>query len=154
MQLDKNLMMCDAMSLVGANATFKCDRSIAQQAAQSIPPFTQTGGPHDLGMGTPVNVLAKIKDAVTTTGGAGTVKAQLIMADDENLATNLVILQSSEAIPELTLVAGYEFRIGGTLPPGLTKLFFGVQFVTAGEALLTGSVTATLPYDRDSSAFV
>lgn len=153
MQLDKNLMMCDAMSIAGANATFKCDRTIPLQTPQAIPPFAETGGPHDLGFSR-VNVMAKVVEAVTTTGGAGTVKAQLVMADSEDLGTGLVILQSSEAIPELTLLAGYEFRIGGTLPPGTTKLFVGVQFVTAGETLLTGKVTATLPYDRDSAAFV
>lgn len=154
MILDQKLMMCDAMSLVGAIGTYKCDRSIPLQTAQAIPPFSQVGGPHDLGMGRPIEVMCKIKDAVDSAGGAATVKAQLVMADDETLTTNAVILGSSEAIAEAVLVAGYEFRTPGYIPQGLTKLFFGVQFVTAGEAVTAGTVTATLPFGRGSAEFV
>lgn len=154
MILDQQLMMAEAMSLVGANGTFKCDRSIPLQTPQAIPPFSQLGGPHDAGMGRPIEVLCKIVEDVDSAGGAGTVVARLVMADDENLATNKVILGSSEAIPELTLVAGYEFRTPAFLPPGTTKLFIGVEFVTGGEALTAGKVTATLPWGKDSAAFV
>jgi len=151
--LDQLLMMSEAMSLVGANGTFKCDRSIKLQTPQAIPPFSQLGGPHDLGMGRPIDVVAKIKDLVDSAGGTSTVLARLIMADEETLTTNKVILYSTPAIAEATLVAGYEFRIG-TIPPGLTKYFFGVELVTAGEALTAGSVNIFIPYGRDSIAFV
>lgn len=155
MTLDKNLMFAEAMSLVGANGTFKCDRTVKFQTPQAIPPFTGTGGPHDYGMGRNVDVLCKVITAMDSAGGAGTIKAQLVMADDENLASNPVILGGSEAIGEDTCVAGYEFRLPAKLPAGLTKYFIGVQFVTAGEALTAGTVSATLiPFDHDDAAFV
>lgn len=155
MNLDQNLMFADAMSLIGANATFKCDRTLKFQTPQAIPPFTQLGGPHDYGMGRNVDVLCKMIQAADSAGGAGTIKAQLVMADDETLTTNAVVLGSSEAISEDVAVAGYEFRCPAKLPPGLTKYVLGVQFVTAGEALTAGSVTATLiPFDHDDAAYV
>jgi hypothetical protein len=155
MNLDQNLMFADAMSLVGATGTYKGDRSLKFQTPQAIPPFTETGGPHDYGMGRNVDVLCKIGTACDSAGGTGTIKAQLVMADDENLATNPLVIGSSEAIGEDTAVAGYEFRTPCKIPPGTTKYFLGVQFVTAGEALTAGTVTATLtPFDRDDAAFV
>lgn len=154
MILDQLLMMADAQSLVGAPATIKCDRSIKLQTPQAIPPFGQLGGPHDLGMGRTVEVLCKIKDAVDSAGGAATVQAQLVMADEETLTTNRTVLGTSAAIAEAVLVAGYEFRCPATIPPGTTRNFIGVEFTTAGEAVTAGSVTATLPFGRDSVAFV
>lgn len=155
MQLDKQLMFSDQQSLIGAPGTIKCDRTVQFQTPQALPPWNnQTGGPHDMGMGTPINVMAKVVEAVDSAGGAATVQARLVMADEETLITNRVILHTTEAIPEATLVAGYEFRLGGTLPPGTTKKVIGIEYITAGEAVTAGKVSATLPYDRDSAAFV
>lgn len=154
MLIDKQLMFCDGMSLVGANATYKCDRTLSLQSPQAIPPGSELGGPHDLGMGRPLEVLCKMKTDLDSAGGNATVKAQLVMADDENLATNPVILGSSEAIAEAVAVAGYQFRCPAFIPPGTTKLFVGVQFVTGGEAVTAGTVNATIPFGRGDTEFV
>lgn len=154
MQVDNLLRFSRNQSLVGANGTYKCDRTVQFQAPQALPPWGNQLGTHDMGMGTPVNVLVKVGTGIDSAGGTATVVARLVMADEETLTTNRVILQSSEAIPEATLVDGYEFRLGGTIPPGTTKKVIGVEYVTAGEAVTVGTVNATLPYDRDSAAFV
>ncbi len=145
--VDKNLCLCDQQTLVFAAGAVYSERSVYITAAQSIPQLVggtgdSTGGPHDLGLGTPVNILVRITEACTSAGSTGTLKAQLVMAADEVLTGTQVILESTEAIIVTTLVKGYEMRISGTLPPGVTSAYVGLKLTTAVQDFTAGKVTA------------
>jgi hypothetical protein len=148
--LDQNLMMAEDMSLVGATGTYTCDRSIDLGAADSVPLLgSGTGGPHDAGLGTTPEVVAQVTTAVDSAGGAATVQAKLIHSDNEDLSS-ATVLQEGIAIAEATLVKGYQFRFS-KIPPGTTKRYLGVSFVTAGEAVTVGKVSAFLALHRDGN---
>lgn len=106
-------------------------------------------GYHDVGRGGPVQVWCQIT-ATATSGGAGTLQVELVMADNGALTSNLVILQKTEAIALATLVAGYQFRIGGTVPPGITKQFIGLRYTVATADLTGGTISAGLLWDRQT----
>lgn len=152
MVTDKNLYFSDQQSLVAAAGAIMCDRSLSLGAPQAIPLLgSGTGGPHDIGAGSEIEVVVQMNTGLDSAGGACTLKAELIMADNEALTTNAVILHSSQAIAEATAVAGYQFRLGATLPIGLTKNFLGVKYTTAGEDATVGTVSAFLTQTRQST---
>ncbi len=129
-------------SLVAAVGTLLGDRSIDNgDAGTDALGNTML---RDLGRGTPLEAHIGIVTAVDSAGGAATVKAQLVMADNEALTSNLTVLAQTAAIAEAVLVAGYKFRVCGRLPPGTTKRYIGVQYVIAGEDVTVGTAFAAL----------
>jgi hypothetical protein len=107
--------------------------------------------PHDVGAGQPIEVECKINTSVTGTAGT-TIQAQLVMADDEGLTTNLVILAQTDAIAKATLVKGYRFAIASTLPPDrISKAYLGIRYVVAVSDVLTGAVTAALTFNKQTA---
>ncbi len=143
--LDKNLAMCDQQSLVFSAGAVLSDRSVYVALAQAIPLLgAGTGGPHDLGLGAEVDVLAQITEACTSASSDGTLVAELVMADNAALTTNLVSLQATAAIIVTTLVAGYKLRISGCLPPGVTKAYVGLRLTTAVHDFTAGKISAYL----------
>jgi hypothetical protein len=128
-------------SLVAAVGNLLGDKSIDNGAAGT----DNLGNTmlRDLGRGEPLEVHIGIVTAVDSAGGAATVQFQLVMADNEALDSNLVVLAETAAIAEATLVAGYKARIG-LVPPGTTKKFIGVRYVIAGEDVTVGTCIAAL----------
>jgi hypothetical protein len=150
MVTDKNLYMSDQQSLVAAVGVIYSERTIKFDAPQAIPQLgTGTGGPHDVGAGNEVEVVVEVNEAFTSTSSDGTVKAELIMADSEDLLTNPVILQSSQAI--VCPALGYQFRLGGTLPIGITKNYLGIKYTTAVHDPTAGKVSAFLTPTRQTT---
>lgn len=99
---------------------------------------------HDPGKGTPIELAPVITTQVDSAGGAATVEFQLVMADNEGLTSNLVVLARTAAIAEAVLVPGYRPRLPKTLPPGITKQFLGLRAVIAGEDVTAGKCFAGL----------
>jgi hypothetical protein len=105
----------------------------------------------DIGRGQPVHLLIQ----VNTTFTAGTNLTVNLVAGtgvDGNGQINAgtVVLQSSGAILEATLLSGYQFRISGDLPPGNSLRYLGVQYVTTGTHS-TGTITAGIVADHDTN---
>lgn len=147
---DKNLMMSDDQDIGQVVGTYLSDRSIDLWNESALPSDVLGNTvPSDPGKGNPVNVLVQITEAVV--GTTSTVEFQLVMADNEALSSNLVVLQSTGAIAEATLVAGYQVMLGGTLPPGISKRFLGVRYLVAVNTTTAGKVTAFIASDKQTA---
>ena len=93
--------------------------------------------PDDPGRSPEIDVLVR----VTTTFTGGTSLAVNLVADDDPALGSPTILQSSGAIAEASLIAGYNFKL--QIPPGIAVAdrYLGLQFVTVG-AHGAGAITA------------
>lgn len=145
MLMDKNLLFSDAQNLAQSAGTYLSDKSIDLGVAGT-----------DVNGGAPIidpgrSIVQLVAQVVTafTSGGSATVQAQLVMADDAALSSNLVVLESTAVIAVATLVAGYRFRFG-SLPPGVTKRYVGLQYVIGTATTTAGNVTAGLVMDASS----
>lgn len=150
---DAQLMMMTAQTLVGQLVgTFLSEKSLYMGSAQTIPGYTTAAPVNDKGRGTPKRLSVKMVTSAVSAGG-GTLKAELIMADDEALTSNVKSLKITDVIAVAQLVKGYEFRLG-YLPPGITKKWLGIR-ITIGTAVFTaGKITAKLCESESESAFV
>jgi len=93
--------------------------------------------PSDAGAGRPKQLFVQVLTAIT--GPGASVEFDLVMADDQALQTNLVVLTKTAAIAVASLVQGYLFALGA-IPIGTTKRFIGAQYVVTGAALTGGIV--------------
>lgn len=151
MQLDKSLLFSDAQNLAQAAGTYLSDKSVDLWSGNATMPTDVQGGTplNDPGRSGQARILCQVTTAFTS-AGAATVQAQLIMADDAALTSNVVVLESSDTIAKATLVAGYAFRFG-TLPPGITKRFLGMQYVIGTATTTAGNITSAIVVDRDTN---
>jgi hypothetical protein len=148
MYLDQTLMFSDEQDLSQVAGTYLSDKSIDLGVAGSIPQGGSTI--FDVGPGQSLSVLCQVIEAFTSAGSTGTVQVQLVMADNEALSTNLVVLQETAAIVVTTLVQGYQFRLGA-LPQGITKGFLGLRYLVAVQTTTAGTITAGLVRDLQQS---
>lgn len=134
-------------------ASYFSDRSINVGKAGTIPAAFQSIGsaPRDVGKGRPVRLLIEVVETFTS-GGAGTLQAELVAADDDVLATNLVSVEIGAAIALATLVAGYYFTVAAMLPPGIgAKQFIGCRYTIGTATMTAGKVTAGILWDVQTS---
>lgn len=148
MILDKLALFDDKTALttwiVGANLSVNSYDCLAAGTAPAIAMGGGIGGPvlHDIGRGRPIRLLVQI-NATATSGGAATLIARFVAADNGALTSNLTtLIQSPDTvIPLATLVAGYRFPFK-TLPGKIPKQFIGMQY-SVGTAIYTGgTITA------------
>lgn len=145
MLLDAFNLFSDDQDLSQDAGTYLSDKSIDLGAA-----VTDTLGntiPSDIGRGVPIEVFCQMTESLST-GSSPTLQAQLVMADNEALDSNLVVLCETIAIAAAVLVAGYQFRLGGMVPPGISKRFLGMRYILATATTTTGKITAGLAKDR------
>lgn len=148
MLLDKQAMFSEAQSVAGTNATTVSTNSYDLGAAQTLPSAGGGTVPSDVGKASP-----PIFAEVTTAASGGTsVEAQLIMSANADLSSPTV-LQSSGAIAVASLVQGYQFRLGGSVPPGVSARYLGMRFITVG-AVATIAVTAGIAKNKQTNPFV
>ncbi len=151
---DANLMMSDKQDLSTATvlgSPYLSSKSIDLWAGQTSLPTDALGNSPlaDIARGR-LKLLTQVVTDVAS-AGAATLKAELIMADDEALTTNVVVLSASDAVAKASLKAGYKFRLG--MPAaGITKRFLGVRFTVGTADLTAGKVSATLVLDISTSA--
>jgi len=149
MMTDAHLLFSDEQSLAINVGTALSDKSIDLGASA-----TDTLGNtviSDIGRGTQIEVFCQITTAVVASGGSATLQVELVMADDEALSTNLVVLHATAAIAKTVLVAGYQFRLGGTPPPGVSSRYLGLRYTVATANIDSGNITAGLVKDRQSN---
>lgn len=155
MQFDAHATLCDDQTLINGVGTFLSDKSFdLWQGRTALDTDALGNAPiSDPGRGKGLDLIVQITTTVDSAGGAATLKCELVMADDEALGTNLVVLQVTAAIAEAVLLAGYQFRFSG-LPPGVSKRFLGLRFTVAGEAITVGTVMAGLVFDKQTNPTV
>lgn len=146
MMLDLNNLCSDDQDLAQVIGTYLCTRSIKRGDAATDQFGNSLTG--DAGKAE-VPLLCQVTEAFT--GANGTVQAQLVQADDEALATNLEVLQETAAIAVATLVAGYQFRLGKDLPPGMTKAYWGFRYLIGTTNMTTGKITAGVVGTRQTA---
>jgi hypothetical protein len=102
----------------------------------------------DYGRGQPVNVICQVTTVFAT---STSVRVQLVASAATNLGTP-TSLGDSGVIAIASLVPGYQFRIGGVIPPGATLRYLGLIYTVAGSTG-TGNITAGLLFDRADSNY-
>ena len=155
MIMDLQCTVSDSQSITAtAVSTNGLDLGVAGTVPGMGPSGVSNGVPiKDTGRGNTVSVLAQVTTAFTA-AGAATMQAQLVIADDAALTTNLLVLHQTPPIAKALLVPGYQFRLGGSIPPGVTQRFAGVNYVVATGPMTAGKVLATMGADRHSSGNV
>jgi hypothetical protein len=150
---DAQLLMMNDQTLVGqAVGTFLSEKSLYMGSPSTIPGFTTAAPTNDKGRGTPKRLVVEVTTTCVS-GGGGTLLAELVMADDEGLTSNLKSLKQTAVIAVAQLVKGYQFRLG-YLPPGITKKWAGIR-MTIGTAIFTaGKLRAKLVESQHEGAFV
>lgn len=140
MMLDVNELLSDDQSLVAAAGAILSTKSKDLGAAST----DNMGNTlvSDVGRGNPVQILCMVNEDFDSAGDAVTCKAAIVMADNAALTSNLTVLHETPAIAQATLVAGYQFRIGCAIPPGITQRYLGIRYTTAVADATAGKVTA------------
>lgn len=147
MILDMQTLFSDAQNLAQAAGSYLSTNTVDLGAAGSA---KQTGAavPYDIGQGMAAQVLAQVTETFTS-GGAGTLQAQLVQADDAALTTNLEVLCETPVLALATLKAGYQFRLPSF--PYVTRRFIGVRYVIATAAMTAGKATAGIVVDKQQN---
>lgn len=143
MLLDKQNLFSDAQSLAVAAGNTLSTNTIDLGTVGTIPLGLTVK--RDIGAGEPLQVVVQV---VTTFAGGTSCEFQLVHADNAALSSNLEVLQSSGAIAEASLVAGYQAKLTA-FPTGTTKQYLGVRYVTLGTHT-AGAVTAGVVLDRQN----
>lgn len=149
MIFDKQTLLSEDQDLAQAAGTYVSTNTIDLSAQDTVPPGFQARGtpPYDIGRGgQPPELVIQVTETFTS-GGAATLKAEIIMSANADLSSPTV-LQSSAVIALATLVAGYQFRLA--LPPGISARYLGVQYVIATATTTAGKCTAGLVADRNT----
>ena len=152
--MDKGLLFSDAQAVT---ATALGDKSIdlwaGNTALPAFPGRAATAKPiFDIGRGNILELLVQVVTAFVSAGGA-TIQAQLVMADNAELDSNLTVLEETVAVAASTAVAGYQFRLRA-VPQGVTRRYLGVKYVVGTSTFESGAVTAALVVDRQSTPSV
>jgi hypothetical protein len=106
----------------------------------------------DVGRTQHLGLLVQVTTTCDSVEEDATLKAELVMADDAALTSNLVVLQDSGAIAEASLVAGYYFAL--QVPRGnITKRYLGLRYTVAVHTLTAGKVTAGLLLDKQLDSY-
>ncbi len=102
---------------------------------------------HDLGVGYPFYFWAAMQSEATS-GGAATLKLQLVTADDEDITTNVEVLTETEEFALADLDEGM-FLTAHTIPFAHYRRYIALRQVTGTAAFTGGAVNATLTQEPD-----
>lgn len=148
MMLDVETLFSDDQDLAQDAGTYDSTNAILQKTGGTIPGLGGTAK-DDIGDGGQAKVLCQITETFTS-AGAATLAVSLVYADDAALDTNVVTVQSTGTIALASLVAGYEFAVGGTIPRGRIPAgkYLGLNYVIGTATTTAGKVTAGLVIDK------
>lgn len=137
MIIDKNLLFSDAQAITGtARSTNVIDMGAI--AAGS-----------NLGKGNEdVEVFVQVVTTMDSSGEAATLTVTLCTDSDETIS-NGTVLQSTAAIPEATLVAGYQLSLGRV--PVNALRYLDLNYTVGTENFTSGAITAGLILDRQTN---
>lgn len=143
MQMDLQAMFSDAQAVTaGTQFSSLCvDLVPTTLGANGYAPEA------DFGAGTPKEILVQVVEAFT---GGTSLAVDLVMADNDLLTTNMVVLASTDAVVEASLVPGYQFGLR-YVPDNITKRYIGLRYRSTGTHG-TGKVTAGFVLGRSRAA--
>lgn len=147
---DANEVFSDNQNLAQVVGTYLSDKSIDMWAGNTTMPTTAMGNTPVLDWGRGNEIMVECAVGTTFAGATATVMAEIVMADDAALTTNLVSLMQSPGgsitvgIPVATLVTKYKWRISTALPVGLSKRFLGLRYRVFTATLTAGTINAYL----------
>lgn len=132
MILDKqNLFSDDQAVTVTADSTNVIDLGIA-----------------GLGKGEPVRLLAQV---TTTFDGGTSIQASLVTSDSSTFSGATTLVETA-AIAEASLLAGYEFGLGGFMPEEIKR--YNKLVYTVVGTMTAGTITAGFLLDKQNWAAV
>lgn len=102
---------------------------------------------YDPGSGGAFQVYCKILEAVV--GTSSTILFELVSADNAALSSNLTVLYATAAIPEATLVVGYNVQI--LVPTGITQRYLGMRYTVGTATTTAGTVSSGIIWDRQTA---
>jgi len=105
----------------------------------------------DIGKGKPIPILIKVVVPMVDADGSPTLTVTLESDSAEGLNSSPVVHWTSGAIPEASLVAGYEFLID-FVPTKTTGRYLGLRYTVASGAFDTGNITAGIVAGRQTNA--
>lgn len=137
---DKNCTLSDDQSVAIAAGTVLSDSSYDLGTGGSIP----QGGTAIVDPGRGSGIELDVRVTTTCVGATATLKVELVSATDAALTGSLTVLESTDTVAVASLVAGYKFRLGRTLPAGIAQRYIGLRYTVATATLTAGKVRATL----------
>lgn len=150
MMLDAQNLLSDAQDLAKAVGAYDSTNVIDLGTPGSAPLGTKVI--HDMGRMCS-EFFAQVVETFAS-GGAATVKIQLILADSAELITNPVVVADTGALAVAALVAGYRPRLGRCpIPAGVqteTKKYLGARYTVGAFATTAGKITAGLVAQQPS----
>jgi hypothetical protein len=159
MLLDVQNILSDQQNLAQAIGSYNSTNVMDMWGQATKPNIPQTIGLSyqpgqvikDAGRGALFHIFCEVLQAFTS-GGAGTLQAQIINADDAALTVNPTVNNETSVLALATLVVGYQLRLNPQ--PGLLQRYVGVKYTIAGAAMTAGIITAGIAWDPQTSGFI
>lgn len=150
MTFDANFLLSDAVNLAQAAGNYLSDFYDTWQGRTTAVGTAPIGGPalNDIGRANDLDLIVQVTQTFTS-GGAATLQAQIVMADDA-VGTNLVVLAETRVHALADLVAGKYLELP-EIPPGITSRWFGLRYLIATAAMTAGKITAGLTMGRQTN---
>ncbi|MFA5943187.1 MAG: Bbp16 family capsid cement protein [Candidatus Thermoplasmatota archaeon] len=138
---DKQLIFSDAQDIGLTQQSVLSTYSVDLGAVGTVPGL---GGQPlaDLMRGNRPRIVAQIVEAVV--GTVSTITVEVVCAENAALTTNLRVLDTSLAIAEATLVAGYQFHIDITTKMTAAERYLGLRYTIGTATTTAGTITAWL----------
>lgn len=147
MPIDANEMLSDNQDLAQVVGSYLSTKSLDMWGGAQQTTIRGNSPVMDFGRGNPMELVVQVTEAFV--GATATVLAELVMADNEGLTTNLVSVNQAPGgsitvgIPVATLIVGYVFRL--PLPSfGLTKRWLGIRYNIFTATTTAGKCSAYL----------
>lgn len=151
---DDQLMFSKAQDLEGvAVGTVLSDRSVYMGNPATVPGFTSASPTNDKGRGTPKRLSIKVVEDFDSAGDDTTLFVELVQADNEELTTNLKVLERTPIIAQAQLVKGKQLPIS-YLPVSINKKWLGIRYNIGTSVPTAGKITAKLCESEDEGGFV
>ncbi len=149
MILDLQNLVSDNQNLAQAAGSYVSTNAIDTTGGTSASPGGYGTIARDIAKGGEVDFFVQVTQTFTS-GGAGTLLAEIIQADDAALTINVEVLNTVPALALAALVAGKRFRCAFPRS-GISRRYLGVRYTIATAAMTAGKCTAGIAQDLDTN---
>jgi hypothetical protein len=137
MILNKNLIFSEMQAITGTAIS----QNVIQWSPNGTVPYEAAPISRNLGEGTPIPVMMLVNETFNT---LTSLTITLETADNAALSSGAVVLATSGAILQASLVFGYRPLFIRSLPIATLKQYLGMRYTVAGSNPSTGKITAVL----------